>query len=374
MINKWYKVYFVLIAVFLLVMGGLTVFLPQKEFSENENRYLNQFPEFAWDSLWKGEYQEKLQEAVSDQTIRRDIFTAIATFSERALGYRDIGGVYLGKDGYYISKKTEQDIDKFRYLENLRYVEYLSEQREEGTVLMLIPSAGTVLRDQLPAWAPFYRAESMYQAAEMICTGTQVLDIREELRQQNLQTPVFFRTDHHWTLPGAYIGYSAFCEQQDLQKHSYGFFQPEKVTDSFYGTLYSRVLDQTVRPDSLYAAGNLPEIQKVTFDGTVQKGIYCKDKLEEKDKYGYFFGGNYGEVTIRMNSDTGRKLLVIKDSFANSMVPFLLENYDEVTMIDLRYYRQSVRKLLEQKADDEVLIVYEMSNFAEDANLYKLSR
>lgn len=374
MINKWYRIYFGLIAGFLLMMGGLTVLLPQKEFSENENRYLNQFPEFSWDSLWKGEYQGKLQEAVSDQTIQRDVFTAMATFSERVMGYRDIGGVYLGKDGYYISKKTEQDINQFRYLENLRYVEYLSGQREEEAVLMLIPSAGTVLRDQLPVWAPFYRADAMYKAAKTICTGTQVLDIREELRQQNLQTPVFFRTDHHWTLPGAYIGYSTFCEQQDLQKHSYGFFQPEKVTDSFYGTLYSRVLDQTVRPDSLYAAGRLPEIQEVVCDGNVQKGIYCKSKLKEKDKYGYFFGGNYGEVTIRMNSDMGRELLVIKDSFANSMVPFLLEDYDEVTMIDLRYYRQSVRALLEQKNKAEILIVYEMSNFAEDSNLYKLSK
>ena len=65
---------------------------------------------------------------------------------------------------------------------------------------------------------------------------------------------------------------------------------------------------------------------------------------------------------------------MFKDSFANCLVPFLLEQYDQVTMIDLRYYRKSVINILQQKKDAEILFLYEMSNFAEDNNIWKLTK
>ena len=70
----------------------------------------------------------------------------------------------------------------------------------------------------------------------------------------------------------------------------------------------------------------------------------------------------------------GKNLIVFKDSFANCLVPFLLEQYDQVTMIDLRYYRKSVINILQQKKDAEILFLYEMSNFAEDNNIWKLTK
>ena len=76
-----------------------------------------------------------------------------------------------------------------------------------------------------------------------------------------------------------------------------------------------------------------------------------------------------------MPVDVVRKnLIVFKDSFANCLVPFLLEQYDQVTMIDLRYYRKSVINILQQKKDAEILFLYEMSNFAEDNNIWKLTK
>ena len=73
-------------------------------------------------------------------------------------------------------------------------------------------------------------------------------------------------------------------------------------------------------------------------------------------------------------NDTGKNLIVFKDSFANCLVPFLLEQYDQVTMIDLRYYRKSVINILQQKKDAEILFLNEMSNYAEDNNKWKLTK
>ena len=154
----------------------------------------------------------------------------------------------------------------------------------------------------------------------------------------------------------------------------YAAFEPELVSEEFYGTLYSKVLDRSMKADVMYAASQVGDIKSVVCDGKEQDGIYDKKKLSTKDKYAYFFGGNYGELRVRMETESDRKLLVFKDSFANSMIPFLLQDYQEVIMIDLRYYRQSVAELLEKEDDAEILVLYEMSNFATDANLFKLSK
>lgn len=379
---KWYyRVYFCLTAGLLLLIGGLTVITPNKEFSDNENRVLAKLPAFQVREFLSGEYQTDLEKAVDDQTIGRDHFTALATYAERKMGYRDIGGTYLGKEDTYLTKTTTEDIDMFRYMENLRYVEYLSGLYPEQVSLMLVPSAGTMLSEKLPKYAPYYQADPMYHAADVVCAATRLLDLRKGLQLQKellehdeIDTSIYFRTDHHWTLPGAYQGYVAYVSARGRVPKEYQEFAPEVVTRSFYGTLYSKVLDRTVEPDVMYAAAKVGETTSVVCDGNKQTSIYQDKKLDTKDKYAYFFGGNYAEVKIKTKAEEGGKLVIFKDSFANSMVPFLLQDYAEITMIDLRYYRKSVAELLEQQKDAEILVLYEMSNFAQDANLVKLSK
>lgn len=377
----WYRIYFCVTAGILLFFGGMTVLKQDRAFSENENRILASLPAFHLRDFWTGDYQETLEQAADDQMPGRDHFTALAAGTLRRLGYRDIGGAYLGSGQTYLSKTTEDDIKMFRYMENLRYVEYLSQKYPERLSLMLVPSAGTVLQDRLPKYAPFYHAASMYRAAEVVCETAEVLDLRESLRKQDraLQEgktgeAVYFRTDHHWTLPGAYQGYAAYAAAKGREPLSYESFQPEIVSDAFYGTLYSKVLDQTVKPDAMYAATKIEKSTSVVCDGKKRKSVYDQKKLDTKDKYAYFFGGNYGEVRIRTKAEQGGTLVVFKDSFANSMIPFMLQDYEEIILIDLRYYRQSVDELLEQTEDPEILVLYEMSNFAQEPNLVKLSR
>ena len=103
-------------------------------------------------------------------------------------------------------------------------------------------------------------------------------------------------------------------------------------------------------------------------------GIYDLSKLEVKDQYAVYFGGNYGSLTItNPDAQTDRHLLILKDSYANSMVPYLIDGYAQITMIDLRYYNESVSELAAQDWD-EILVCYEMSNFIKDKNLFKILR
>lgn len=365
------RVYIAAIFGILAFFGLYSILAPGKEYSENENRYLEQFPDFSVEDVLSGEFEEQFESAFSDQFLGRDIWMMTSTAVERMMGFRELNGVYLGKDGYYLTKLTQEDIDQKQYLKNLRYVEYLGACEQDKVSLLLAPSPGTIMKSKLPSGAPYYNAAVMYREADTILKRAKNVNSCSELKEYAKQNQVYYRTDHHWTLLGAYAAYSAYSDANDFDKHTYGYFAATKISEDFRGTIYSKVIAPGVKKETMYAAGNIPQAQ-VVCDGEEKSGIYDVEKLTQKDKYSYFFGGNYGEVKLTMNHDKDGKLLVIKDSYANSFVPFLMGDYHEITMIDLRYYRKSIQKLLQEEDYTQILVLYEMSNFAGDKNIYKL--
>ena len=103
-------------------------------------------------------------------------------------------------------------------------------------------------------------------------------------------------------------------------------------------------------------------------DGT----LYDGDALTRKDKYELFLGGNYGQCVITTGTENGKHLLLVKDSFANSFVPFLLGDYETVTMIDLRYFRGSMAELAAES--DDILVLTEITNLAASGDYFKLTK
>ncbi len=368
--KKYYYIYMAISFGILAFFGVHSAVSVPETYSESENRYLEKYPSISLPKIVSGEFQEKFELAFSDQFIERDNWIKLSTCVEKMLGYQEISDVYLGKEHYYFARNTQEMIDQKQYSKNLHYVEHLGTLAAGKTSLMLVPSPATVLSDKLPEHAPYYDAADMYRMADILLESTGNINIRSELATAKKEGQVYFKTDHHWTLRGAYAGYCAFCKSAQLEAKDYAYFKPKKVTKDFYGTMYSRVLDANAVPDVMYAAQNIPQAE-VESDGKKGQGVYDVQKLKQKDKYAYFFGGNYGEMRIRTGKNQ-KNLLLFKDSFANSFLPFLLEDYGEITVIDLRYYRNSVQKLLQEKSYDQILVLYEMSNFAQEKNLYKL--
>lgn len=369
--KKYYRMYSVVIFVILAGFGLFSLVLPENNFSENENRYLEKYTEPSVSGIVSGEFQNSFETAFSDQYIGRDRWMMLSTSVEKMLGFCDISDVYIGKDQYYFAKTTQDTINQKNYLQNLRYVEYLGKSQPGKVQLLLAPTPASILRDKLPLSAPYYDAQAMYDSADTVLKKTKHIKTFSMLEEYARQNQVYYRTDHHWTLLGAYAAYCAYCNENDVVKHTYGYFAAKKITEDFYGTMYSKVLDPLAKSDTMYAASNIP-LADVECDGDSQSGVYDVGKLTQKDKYAYFFGGNYGEVKITMNEDASKKLLVIKDSYANSFVPFLMGDYDQITMLDLRYYRKSIQEYVKNDDFDQILVLYEMSNFAQDTNLYKL--
>lgn len=373
MSRKYYIGYISIVFGILLCFGIATFVLPKKEFSENENRYRTEFPNVSVSTVLSGEFQDNFENAFSDYFAGREVWISAATEFKQILGFSDLSGVYLGKDKYYLAKTTQDTIEQKNYMNNLRYVEYLGASYKGKTSFLLAPSPAVILKDKLPNSAPYYDAQAMYDGAVTLLKEAKLIDVRDTMTEYAKQNQVYFKTDHHWTLLGAYAAYSQYYDQTKKEKHTYRYFSPQKVSDAFYGTMYSKVLDPFAKADDLYAAANVVQA-KLSCDGKEMNGIYDVEKLLKKDKYTYFFGGNYGEVQMTMKSKPKNKLLVIKDSYANNFVPFMMEDYDSITMIDLRYYKKSIQELIKSEEYSEILVLYEMSNFAQDTNLYKLVR
>ncbi len=371
---KKLKIIYIVIVFAALAIPGLLIFvLPDREFSENENRVLQTRPKFSVEKIFSGELQEELTTFASDQFIKRDFWTGTATKVKKAAGYDDVGGVYIGKDHYYFEKILDSDISASAYSQNLNFVnQFLKKHEKLDSAVMLVPSPGTVLSDKLPRGAQLYRADGMYAQAKTMLRGVNFIDPRQQLAEAAKRDQIYYRTDHHWTGYGAYVGYQTYCEHKKLAFKAYDDFTRTIFTKDFYGTLYSKALDTAAKPDAIESPDPLPKVT-VTYNGEEHDSIYDESKLKTKDKYAVFFGGNYGKLTIQTEAKNGKTLMILKDSFANSMVPYLLEDYEKIVMIDLRYYRGSLSQDIEEQKVTDLLVLYEMSNFAQDRNLYKLN-
>ena len=364
------RIYVLLLFALFLGGGVVLVVKDQQDYAKIENRYLEKMPSFSVDAYLKGDFQKQMEKAVTDQFPNRDLFTGESTVIRKIMGLHDVGDIYLGKDDYYLDKKLEKDMPFSQYKKNLATVKLFADTygRDATFHVMLVPSPATILSDRLPAFAKIYDADRYEQMAQAMF-GESWIDIRKTLseagnEEKQLSSILYFRTDHHWTHSGAYVGYRAFEEAMGRTPKDPAAFQYKKVSEDFYGTMFSRALDWGATPDTI-------EIPTVSESIVVKKGeeeipLYDLDKLKEKDQYAVYFGGNYPSVTIQnpQAENPDKRLLVFKDSFANSLIPLLTDEYGEIEMIDLRYETRTMKRILEEGKPDDILVLYEMSNFA----------
>ncbi len=367
-----------IVLLFLVLVVGFTaatILKPQDERSETENRSLAQRPDLTWESLLSGQFAADYEEYLSDQFIGRDGWITLRTDFERAAGKKDISGVYFAKDGYLIESHTgsftarQADANK-----NLlaSWAEDMAEKYgPDHFTVMIIPNAVDILRDKLPAYADPYD-EEVYLAKirDALPEGT-FFDASSVLKEHK-DEEIYYRTDHHWKTLGAFYVYQAWAASKG---QSVGAYTPKTVTESFEGTISSK-LGISGRPDSIERYDpDVPKDYYLVYNQTddVRNTIYQESFLDRKDKYSYFYGGNFALIESKMPAScTGRKLLIIKDSYAHCFAPFSYENFDEVDLLDLRYYNSSLSGLLDSKNYTDVLFLENAAGFAEETSLSKL--
>lgn len=360
--------FFVVLALF----AGLTFGLPAREFSDNENRYLAKMPKLTVDALLSGEFQSQLGEFLSDQIPLREFWIETNTNIKKWLGKTEINGVYFGSNGYYFQQFTDSSYSSSRKDAVFALLERFAGKQSASVTVMPVPTPGAVLADKLPQNAPMYNADAMWQDLKTAVPSAKFVDLRAAFAAAKEQ--LYYKTDHHWTAYGAYEAYVQYCACAGLTAKPLEHFGLEQMSDSFFGTIYSKTLDSAAKPDAIYAPQNLPEIS-IRFDGEkTGSSVYDEAFLNQKDKYAYFFGGNWGKVEIQTGANNGKRLLVIKDSFANSFVPYLLEDYEQIIMLDLRYFGGNADQVITNNGITDVLVLYEMTNLLTDTGIIKLTK
>lgn len=349
----------VLFCVFIAGFGLLHLLQPDRDFSPTENRNLAALPEFTWEALVDGSYTADLEEYLADQFPMRDDWMGLKSRYEYLLGKREFHDVFLAGDTL-ISNIT----DTSRAEQNLGYIQSLLEKTDKPVYLGLIPTAAEIWKDKLPSGAPtFDQLQYLERAKELGAIWVDMAGVLSEHADEK----IYYRTDHHWTSLGAYYGYTAFLEAAGLEVPELG--SAVTVADDFYGTLYSTSGVHWVDPDTMehYVSGEGVTVENGET-GEVG-GLYVESKLEEKDKYSHFLGGNNPLYIIRNeNASTARKLLVVRDSYSDSLAPFLSQTYSEIHLIDLRYYRTSVAMYAEMMDMDEIFVCYSVENFVKDTD------
>ena len=361
-----------LFSAFLAGVLLLSLILPDKAFSDLENRYLQKVPVLSLDSLANGEFMADAEDYTSDHIVGRDFWVALKTWCERLSGKQENNCSYFGKDDTLINRVDVPDMDELA--NKIGYVNKLVGNVSVPVYFGLIPSAADIWADRLPAGAP--TADEQAIIKEMYgLTDAQTIDFRS-LLAAHADEALYYRTDHHWTSLGAYYGYVALMQAMGLEPVSLEQYTQTTVSKDFYGTIFSTSGVRWVAPDSIdiYVPGDKVTVTNY-FDANPTAGsLYVDSKLSIKDKYTYFLGGNQPLCVIKSQNTDAPKVLVIRDSYTDSLAPFLSESFSEVHLYDLRYNRNSVKEYVEANGIDQVVVMYSISNFATDTNLGYMSR
>ncbi len=353
--------------VFLAGFGLLHILLPDRSFSPVENRRLAQPPAFSWSALADGSYTAGLEKYLEDQFPLRDGWMGLKNRYEYLLGKREFHGVYLCGDTL-INRLS----DTSRAEQNAGYLQNLTELADMPVYIGLIPTAEEIWRDKLPGGVDrFDQSAYLTQVRESV-PGAAWVDVAGQLADHAAE-PIFYRTDHHWTSLGAYYGYSALLEAMGETPLPPG--SAETVSADFYGTLYSTSGVHWLEPDTIerYVSGEGVAVEN--FETGEIHGLYVDSFLGEKDQYASFLGGNAPLYIVRNpEARSAEKLLVVRDSYSDSLAPFLSTQFAEVHLLDLRYYRTSVAQYASENGMDRIFVCYSVENFVKDVDAIFLGR
>ena len=356
---------------FAAVFTALTLALPKKDFSERENRKLADPPKLSLAALADGSFADDAGRYFSDRFFRRDFWIRWQLRGRTLLGLRENGGVWLGKKGsLFLIPQTPDGENLARNLEAMDG--FAAAHEDIRTYVAVIPNAFTVQPERLPAFAPAPDQKEQLRRIAASLPHAAFLDVTEALKARGGEY-LYYRTDHHWTSLGAYVAFTAMAPEMGITT-PVADYEIRPVSVSFYGTLASKS-GRFRSPDAVEIY--LPQtdiLYNVTYPDTMRKtaSLYDRDALNGKDQYLVFFGGNHPRVDIATTAGTGRRLLLIKDSYANCMVQFLYPYFDEIIMIDPRYYYENAGPLLTRHGVTDILYLYNCDTFVNDTSLADL--
>ncbi|MCR4717885.1 MAG: hypothetical protein K5656_11975 [Lachnospiraceae bacterium] len=362
------------IATFFLIITASAIAiiaLPKRDFSEFENRVLESSIDFSLDSIKEGEFSKNVDNFLNDQFPFRDEAVTLKNCISYLMGAREFNGIYIADKNYLIESYKDSDFANKRIKGNAkkvaRFVNLVGENLGYDHVkCVTIPSKITIYDDYLPANAVTSTRQT-YMKKTLISKldkpDETYIDLTDALKEHKDEY-IYYRTDHHWTSLGAAYAYQAITGGSID-------YDSEVVADDFYGTDYNKV-HLASKADEI-TKYNIPAADSTLVDipteNKTNEPLYHEDALKTHDKYTYFLNGNYQQLLLHTGTKNGKTLILIKDSYSNSLVPFLANDYETILMIDLRYATEGVLSYVEKLGSfDDFMIIYNEEKFMKDSH------
>ena len=372
--NKKYCIFLTIL--FSLFIGGILVgslLAPDQTFSELENRYLAKPPKLSLENLESGKFMEDAEDYVNDHVIGRDFWVALKAWSERLSGKQENNGVYFGKEDTLLNRLDEpswEDIPAQGSTPaqqglgtSAAYVNDLVYNVDVPVYFGIIPSSTEIWSERLPKGAPTADEKAIIDRLyDTVQTFT--IDVYSAL-EEHKDEEIYYRTDHHWTSLGAYYGYTALMEAMGMEAVPLDESAKVTVSDSFYGTIFSSSGVRWVAPDHIdrYISADGVKVTGYPEGSPVESSLYVDSYLDKKDKYSSFLGGNQPLCVIETEHTDAPKVLVIRDSYSDSLAPFLTQSFSEIHLFDTRMNKTSIKAYVEENDIDQVVVLYSISNF-----------
>lgn len=350
----------------------INVIVPDREKSVQENRMLATKPKFRLSSLISGDYDEKFEAYMDDQFVGRDMWRKLKVTVDRIGGSRLENGVYIGTNGQLLEQI--EVADENHLAANIKAIKSFSESQSKIPVrMMLVPDAANVLNHSLPSLAkPEDQTQMFSMVRKDLGDSVEWIDVSTELNKHKTEK-IYYKTDHHWTTLGAFYAFQAAAPSLGIEGDLSGNYVSYAVSDSFNGMLASKSGVNLGEKEQIDIYVPTEEDTDLIVDyvdeGKRSTSLYDSSKLKEKDQYTVFLGGNSSLLDIRTVSTSTKRLLLVKDSFANSFIPFLTPYYREIVVVDPRYYSGTINDLMDSYRISEVLFLYSGNTFFKDNNI-----
>ena len=356
--------------IIILLCSFLTLVIKDKEYSENEKRYLAQKPEFSFSSLADGSYTQDVESYLSDQFAGRGLLVRTRTAIDIFAGKKEINGIYIGKKHRLFEKPNEYN--EARIDKTVKCINALKENNPKlETYFTLVPDASFILKDYLPNNVILPNEQKQIQTIySKLNKNIKTIDVCTPLMKADEPERLYYKTDHHWRANAATIALKPIAKQMNLDI-SKTAFKTLPVSNKFKGTLASS--------SGLFNANDLIEItypvSKQTYyvdyvyEEKKSASVFDSSKLDTKNQYEVFFGGNFAQINIQTTLKSDRVLMVVKDSYANCFVPMLTDYFREIVMVDPRYFQGNIEDVIKEEGVTDVLWLYNLNTFLADSSI-----
>lgn len=359
---------------FLTIVFGFSILsfvIPDKAKSAEENRVLAQTPSLSYQTYFEGRFQTKLEQYFNDQFPFRNSLIKWKTASDLTLDIIESNGVIKSKDGYLIERIKNPSENNIRH--DIKSLDNFKRSNPNcNFYFLLAPNAGNIMSEKLPRTVHMSN-QNKYMTSffnDLKKIGITPIDSRKTLEKNIDKQQLYYRTDHHWTTGAAYLAYKEAHKEMGLDSDIK--YKKLSIHRNFRGTLASKSGFTNGRNDELQiywpkknqnyhdSIYNFVDVKKTT------NTFYAFDNLKKKDAYTIFGGWNHPFYTISTPTQSTRKLFLVKDSYANCMIPFLTQDFRKIVVVDPRYYFGDINKIMSEEGITDVLFLYNGLTFASD--------